>query len=403
MRHNYYIFAVKKVVKGEQEMSRKGENIFKRKDGRWEGRYIHHYDLNGKAIYRYLYGKSYKEVREKKQHASGLINEEPHVEFCGSITSFSELGMKWLKNIRISVKESTFTRYARILDKYIFPLIGYISLKKISQQLIDCFSDEIIKRGGLRGKPLSAKTVCDIMIVFKSVIKFGIEYNLLSVSSEKIKLPQKTRPKIRILSDSCQQQIEKTIMKKDDLISLGIFIALYLGLRIGEICALKWSDFDFKNHLLKVERTVERISNLDLKNAPKTKLIISEPKTESSYRIIPLSEFVFCRIYHFYEKTAKEALGDFNHYFIMSGSGKICDPHNFYYKYKKFLKENISEEYTFHSLRHTFATRCVEVGFDTKTLSEILGHKSVTTTLAVYVHPTIKQKRAEMDKLSPRS
>jgi integrase len=163
------------------------------------------------------------------------------------------------------------------------------------------------------------------------------------------------------------------------------------------VCGLKWSDFNFTDRLLCVERTVERIADLDAGSKSKTKLIISEPKTENSNRVIPLPDFIQKRIKHFHNMLLKNNYyNSVDEFFVMTGSSSVCEPHNVYCKYKKFLRDNGLQEYSFHTLRHTFATRCIEAGVDVKSLSEILGHKSVTTTLSVYVHPTMKQKRLQI-------
>jgi len=348
-----------------------------------------------------LYGKSYKEVKEKKKRAICYSEENKSLKNKFESVYFSELCEGWLAITKISVKESTYTRYHRIIDKYILPFLGKEEIKKITPELLEIFSSKLTMCGGYRSDFLSSKTVSDILIVLKSIIKYANEYDLIKFSAERIKLPQKSKPQIKILSDETQAKIEKVIMKGNDLSSLGVLISLFLGLRIGEVCGLKWGDFDFSERLLRVERTVERIADLNANTETKTKLIISEPKTKNSSRVIPLPDFIQQRIKHFHnmliKKNYQQPVDDF---FVMTGSTTVCEPHNVYCKYKKLLRDNGLGEYSFHTLRHTFATRCVEAGVDVKSLSEILGHKSITTTLSVYVHPTMKQKRIQMDKLS---
>ena len=139
-------------------------------------------------------------------------------------------------------------------------------------------------------------------------------------------------------------------------------------------------------------RTVERIADLNPNSSKKTKVVITEPKTQSSIRIIPLPKFMMDYL--------KQRRCD-NDCYLLTGRRKFTEPHQYYMRYKRFLKRNSIDHHTFHTLRHTFSTRCVEMGFDTKSLSEILGHASITTTLSIYVHPSLQQKKAQMEKLTP--
>ncbi|MBQ9745412.1 MAG: site-specific integrase, partial [Clostridia bacterium] len=182
------------------------------------------------------------------------------------------------------------------------------------------------------------------------------------------------------------------LLDSEDTTSLGILFALFTGVRIGELCGLRWEDIDLRSSTPCVRRTVERIADLDPLSPAKTKVIISEPKTESSVRTIPLPSFLAE-----YLRRVQMA----GEVYLVSGNTETPEPHCFYVRYKNFLKKHGIGDYTFHALRHTFATQCVEYGFDTKSLAEILGHSSVTTTMAFYVHPTMEQKRAQMELLAP--
>ena len=389
-------------------MSRKGENIFKRKDGRWEGRYIQGYCADGKALYRYIYGKTYREVKEKKiaeiaNHNIINTHSLSPVLLKNEKALFDELCKKWLETIKNSVKESTYTRYFRTVYKYILPFFAKYEIRHLSLESINEFKETLVSRGGLRKETISSKSITDILTVLKAVLNYNIEHIPTELDVKKIRLPKKNKPIIKALTYDSQRKLEKMIFELKNETALGVFISLFLGLRIGEVCALRWSDFDLENKVLYIKRTVGRIS--DLSSSPsKTKLIITEPKTESSARSIPLPSFVYNGLLSYkrrLELMQNEAMSLDD--FVVSAKGKACDPHTFYYRYKRLLKEAGVEIYNFHALRHTFATRCVEAGFDAKSLSEILGHKSVTTTLSVYVHPTIKQKQLQMEKLSPLS
>lgn len=187
--------------------------------------------------------------------------------------------------------------------------------------------------------------------------------------------------------------LESLLFGAEDTTSLGILLSMFLGLRIGEVCGLRWGDIDFESQTVKIARTVERIADTSPTAQHRTKVIISEPKTEKSIRTIPLPVFLT----EYIQKQRKA-----NSVYLLSENHHFIEPHCFYLRYKKFLRRNHIPDYTFHALRHTFATRCVEAGFDIKSLAEILGHASVTTTMMFYVHPSMETKRSQMELLSPK-
>jgi len=287
---------------------------------------------------------------------------------------------------------STYTRYYRIVDKYLLPLLKDQTLIKIDQKYINSFAEILLKEGGIKKKGLSPKTVTDILCVLKSIFKYGTENGYPTPDINGIKHPKKYQKNIKILSEDARKKIEKQLIVSEDLISLGIIFTLFTGVRIGELCGLRWGDIDFKSSIVTICRTVNRISNLDPLLTAKTKVIVSEPKTEHSLRLIPIPSFLMS---YLYERKSNENC------YILTGTTKFTEPQHFYMQYKKYLQKNGIEDYTFHALRHTFATRCVELGFDTKSLSEILGHSNITTTLSVYIHPTIQQKKKLMERLIP--
>ena len=381
-------------------MSRKGENIFRRKDGRWEARYIHHYE-SGRAVYRFIYGKTYTEAKEKRKLLISVCENEKHTGKKSDLT-FEDLCKKWLSDVKLSVKESTYTRYERIVTKYVLSNIGNPDMLSMDARRINSFAKELLLFGGLTGKGLSPKSVSDVLCVLKSILKFGVMHGEIDINLDGIRHPQKEGKQIEVLSDANRTRLEKILFSKKSPLNLGIMLSLFCGLRIGEICGLRWGDVDFEGKTLSVLRSVERISNIAPFAKNKTKVIICEPKTKNSIRTIPLQEFIihYAKDVFLKEKT-KNPHFTTNSAYILTGNEKPTEPHNFYMRYKRFMKRAGIEGYSFHALRHTFATRCVEVGFDPKSLAEILGHSSVTTTLSVYVHPTLAQKRAQMDRIIP--
>ena len=362
-------------------MARKGENIYKRKDGRWEARYIHHYE-NGKAKYRYLYGASYTEVKYKRLEEI-TRNEKINVSKIKRFAVFDEICNKWLNARKNDIKESTYARYLSIINLYIIPTFK-------NQKLISINAEKHKKLYESLKSRLADKTVSDIMCVFKSIWKYGKEngYPCCEFTLPSVKVNH-TR-KINTMPPKTLEKVEFALMKDISTVNAGIILALFAGIRIGEICGLKWGDIDFDNGFICIRRTVERIHNSDYRSQLKTKVVISTPKTDNSARIIPLPVFVM----EYLEKLRKS-----DEKYVLTSSTKNTEPHTYYSRYKTFLRKNKIEDYTFHELRHTFATQCVEKGFDVKTLSEILGHADIKTTMNLYVHPTLQMKRKQMELL----
>lgn len=368
-------------------MARKGENITQRKDGRWEARYIKHYE-NGKAVYGYLYGYSYKEAFQKKKEMQSvsLSSEKTRV-------SFSVLIEAYLRQKQYQVKESTFAHYKYLIDTHVRPYFERYKLSELSSLLLEQYIYNELSQGKLCGNGgMSPKSVKDVLSLLKSIIKYGIEKGFLSEKAILgIKSPKVTKKNIEILSEQERTLLETRVITANNMY-FGIYLCLYTGLRIGEICALTWGDIDENNACININKTVTRIPNVENCNA-KTKLIMGAPKTVSSVRVIPLSPKLARMISDRKPANIAESA------FFLTGTLKLIEPRNYYERYKNLLAECGIEHHTFHALRHSFATRCIEKGFDAKVLSEILGHADVKITLDRYVHPSLERKRQCMKLL----
>jgi integrase len=377
-------------VQRRKAMPRKGENIYRRKDGRWEARYIHHYE-NGKAKYRYVYGATYMEAKQKRIE----VQTTPQWEKIAADkrhATFEKLTEHWLKDIKVTVKESTYTRYYRIVYNYLIPRLKNQSLAKIDLEFLKGLTEELLLEGSTQKEPLAPKTVSDIVCVLKSILQYGKNNGYPSPDFTVLRHPQKSLKPARVLTEDSRLKLEKILLNAEDTTSLGILFALFTGVRIGELCGLRWEDVDFNSFTVSIKRTVERIADLDPNTSAKTKVVLSEPKTENSIRTIPLPGFLA----EYLECRRREP-----QFYLLTGKRKYTEPHQFYVRYRNYLEEHGIENYTFHSLRHTFATRCVEMEFDTKSLAEILGHSHISTTLSIYVHPSLQQKKLQMDRLVP--
>lgn len=361
-------------------MARKGENIFLRKDGRWEARYVKDYTEDNKIVYGFVYGKTYSEVKKKKNKLIINLDLKSIRQSQKKDNTFNSIIDSWLLQKKLTLKETSYSRYYELISKHIRPSFGNINTNKIDNDMVSKF---ILKK---IDEKLSPKTIKDITTLFKQIAKYG---NLnITVSS-----PKTSKNAIRILNELEQKNLELYIQNNFNNKELGIFIALYMGLRIGEVCALKWSDIDFENELISIKRTISRVKNFDNLTDKKTKLIFTEPKTDNSKRVIPIPKSIL----HFLKAVKDKCNCD--EYYVLTNTAKFIEPRSYYNHYKKILKKLELGGFHFHTLRHTFATRCIELGFDPKTLMEILGHSDIKITLAFYVHPTNHLKIESMNKL----
>lgn len=373
-------------------MSRTGENIYKRKDGRWEGRYIRLYDASGKPKYGYIYAKTYSAAKQKLA-AQRCSPYQTATTLSGVTTKYDNVLTAWLQSSRTSIKESTFAKYCQIIDSHIRPALGHYALSKISTQLIESFVQQQLLTGRLDGQGgLSPKTVTDILTIIKASVDYAQD-NGMTVICNLQKLSIKKRDKeMRVLTPQEQAALVHVLLDDTDLCKFGVMLSLYTGIRIGELCALQWENLCLSTSTLKVRKTIQRIQDRDVGATSKTKVIITEPKSQCSIRDIPLPAFLAELAQQF--ETAPTA-------YVLSGSkGRYLEPRTMQNRFKRYISEANIGDANFHATRHTFATRCIEVGFDIKTLSEILGHANVNITLNRYVHSSYELKCNNMSKLA---
>ena len=374
-------------------MSKRGENITKRKDGRWEARVLKGYNQDGRAIYKSLYATSYATAKAKKMEYVALFNfKEIKANNNGVFDTVLSLFLQYKK---YQVKASTFACYTNIIDKHIRPTLGIIKIHKIDSVVIERFIDEKLNNGRIdRSGGLSRKTVKDILTVLSLVLKYANKIGLMNISQIHYSLPKIEKEDVEIFTADEETLITNFAISSNNFQKFGVCLALYTGLRIGEICALQWENIDLQNSLIFVKSTLMRITNTDKNSKQKTKIIIDTPKTVAGKRVIPIPSFLLPKLYELYGENKR------NRDFFLTGTTKYIEPSNYYVKYQKWLQEMNLTEHSFHALRHTFATRCIESGFDIKTLSEVLGHTDVNITLNRYVHSSLDLKRVNMEKLS---
>lgn len=377
-------------TKEEAAMARHGENIRKRKDGRWEARYQTLDAEKGRKVYRSVYGYTYEEVKKKRTDAIRMERKEPDCASdqpsreegtsCKQIL-FSQAAAEWLKEISERRKYSTYVKYGNIYRIHMEERLGLFPLSSMPNQKIQEKISDHLSAEGLSDS--IRKSICSVT---KQILAFaGSKY---SVCVPALDLPV-AKPGKRIIetfSKAEQSRLLACIYNGIDPYKTAILLCLYTGMRLGELCALKWEDIDFRDGTVTVNRTVQRIAvNGYIK---KTILMETNPKSESSKRLIPLTD----EMTRLLKQLKRE--GDY-----VFGRNKPLEPRTLQYQMRKILREADVDNRNFHILRHTFATNCVESGMDIKTLSVILGHSDVKITLNRYVHPTLDSKRKQIGQL----
>lgn len=365
--------------KGWDGMGRHGENIRKRKDGRWEGRFKEYSIEKNKIIYRSVYASSYDEVKrklatQKKTCDNNLSDAQPGA--CTTSVLFETAAKAWLESVASSRKYSTFVKYQTIYSKHLADTIGSYDVTKITVALIN----EKISESA------SESLVKSIFCVVNQVFAFAGNQYAVAVSKLKRDAMKRKKKPVEVLSQEEQARLLSCIHRAINKFKVSIFLCLCTGLRLGEVCVLKWSDIDFTYKLITVSRTVQRIAVCG--TTSKTILMETSPKSECSKRQIPISRHMLTLLSQF--RNDKE---------YVFGGDKPLEPRTLQYRFKKYLREAEISDHNFHVLRHTFATNCVEKGTDAKSLSEMLGHADVRITLNRYVHPSMDVKRRHLDSL----
>ena len=365
----------------------KGENIFKRKDGRWEARYIKGHELSGKIKYGFCYGKTYKEAKEKVTRAKAALASGKPLPTAGSRHRFAFFCDEWLEAGKGRYKESTFVKYQTMLEKHIKPKLGGCFPLAFSDAMMERFTNELLSED-----ELAPKTVKDILVVLRSILNYTAKRFHETFPKVEITYPKETKKEMRVLTREEQTQFVGYLLEGMDECKFGILLTLLTGIRIGELCALRWENISLKDKTIKISSTMQRLKDISLNRETKTRIVIGSPKSDTSARIIPINDYAaeLCRRMNPKSPAA----------FVLTGTSNYMEPRTLQYRMEKYTGDCGLEGVHFHTLRHTFATRCVEVGFEIKSLSEFLGHANPTITLDRYVHSSMELKRDNMNKLA---
>ena len=295
----------------------------------------------------------------------------------------------WLLEKKDYIKESTYANYSNNIFNHIIPKLGNYYLNELNHKVIQDFLLELSKNGRKDNNGgLAEKTIKDITIIIKGSIKKGINEDKIKHIELTFNYPKDNKEnKLYVLTKREQNKITNYVLENINSRNIGLLISLYSGIRIGELCALRWEDVDFKKNCLTINKTIQRVYIKD-KNKNISKVIITTPKTKNANREIPINKDFL--------EILKKVKSDKKHY-IITGNEKYIEPRTYRKYFNKILDELRIKHFNFHSLRHTFATNCISLGVDYKTVSELLGHANVNITLNLYVHPRYSQKKKCID------
>lgn len=312
---------------------------------------------------------------------------------CGEAAVVSYFCDDWLFMNSPRLKRSSFVKYSMEIENHIKPFFGQCLPREILPEQINIFSRMLLDE-----KNLSPGTVHGILILLHSIFAYIKKCQGEAFFEPEIIYPKGKKRPVRILSKKEEVQLIQFLFHEMEPCKFGIYLALRTGMRIGEICALQWCDISLESCAISIRHTVQRLPREQECPKPsddiRTSLMLGTPKSDSSMRIIPLMPDIeaLCRKLPCRSPSA----------FILTGTGQCMEPRKLQRRLKKYTEKCGIDGVHFHTLRHTFATRCVEAGFDMKTLSEILGHSNVATTMNLYVHPNLELKRENMNRLKIR-
>lgn len=298
--------------------------------------------------------------------------------------TINQITEEWKEEKKKYVKKSTYAAYQLLIQNHIKPYFG--DLYEVNEEKVQQFVFDKLDAD------LSEKTIRDIIIVLKMILKFGIKNGYLEYIQIDAKFPSKQEKKdLDVLSKADQKKFMEHLRNNFTFKNLGIFICLSTGMRIGEICGLRWCDVDTVEGVIKVRHTLQRIYIIEGETRH-TELLLDTPKTANSVRDIPMSSELLKML-----KSLNKVVNE--NYYVISNDIKPIEPRTYRNYYKKLCKQLDIPELKFHGLRHSFATRCIESKADYKTVSVLLGHSNISTTLNLYVHPNKEQKKKTIDKM----
>ena len=366
-------------------MARRGENIYRRKDGRYEGRYVIGKTAKGKTRFGYVYARQFSEARrlllEKKAEQQ---RKTGHPAGARRIT-VAKWMRTWMESELLgSVKPSSYQVYLRQFERHVLPTLGGYALSELTPGIIHGFVMQ------LEASNLARSTAKGIYRLLAAAMRSAQEEGLiLKNPCRKIRVQREERAAQRALS---RQEQEALCAQPEGQADLPALLSLYTGMRLGEICGLKWTDVDWERQTIAVRRTAQRVARLDPAGGGRTMLMVGSTKSLRSERVLPAPAFLLERLKKRRAETASE--------YIFGVSNRAAEPRTLQRRFRRQMERLGITGVHFHTLRHSFATRLLELGIDVKTVSALLGHCSAKTTLDFYAHVLIDRQRSAMERLA---
>ena len=298
--------------------------------------------------------------------------------------TFEEIVVLWQADKKQYVKRSTYSAYSLLVNNHLIP--AFEGVYDVTEEMVQSFVFTKLEHG------LSQKSIKDILIVLKMILRFAVKQGFMQHREIDVKFPtERERQEVEVLSRNNQKHIMEYVQSHFTFMNLGIYICLCAGLRIGEVCALVWDDIDVENGVINVSKTIQRIYVIE-GGEKHTEVIIDTPKSKNSIREIPIARDLLKMI-----KPFKKVVN--GRFYVLTNSAQPTEPRTYRNYYKRLMTQLDMPKLKFHGLRHSFATRCIESRCDYKTVSVLLGHSNISTTLNLYVHPNMEQKKKCVEQM----
>ncbi|MDY5219246.1 MAG: site-specific integrase [Eubacteriales bacterium] len=360
-------------------MARHGENIYRRKDGRYEGRFVIGRTEKGRTRFGYIYGTQYTAVKQALTLKKAALAENRGFAAAGCTTLCMWMDHWMEAELRGNIKLSSWQTYRNMCRKHILPVLGEMDIAKITPGVTQAFAAQMLEKG------LAASTVSGVYRLLSAALRHAVEEGRIRKNPcKRLRLDRLESPEQRVLSCREQERLRESCGCED----LSTLLGLYTGMRLGEVCALKWSDIDWEHETIAVRRTAQRIARFN----GGTMLAVGTPKTRHSQRVLPVPAFLM--------KLLRERYGSAASEYVFGRRGHVAEPRTLQRRFQRLAKRLGIQGVHFHTLRHSFATRLLELGVDVKTVSVLLGHGSAKTTLDVYAHSLMDQQRSAVARLA---